>query len=60
MIKWKYKVVSAYGLDEKQLNALGSEGWELIALVPSLFLGVSEETEFIFKRKVGDEEEHKL
>ncbi|HEY0319404.1 MAG TPA: DUF4177 domain-containing protein [Pyrinomonadaceae bacterium] len=32
MQKWEYKVVRGYP-DENELNGLGEEGWELVAVV---------------------------
>lgn len=33
---WQYKVVNG-GLSEEELNDLGSQGWELIAVMPGSF-----------------------
>ena len=30
---WEYKVLSHVALDEKRLNSLGKEGWELVVMV---------------------------
>ena len=44
MKNWEYKIVE--GLDEAELNALGTQGWELLTLtVDSLF-----NYKFFFKR----------
>jgi hypothetical protein len=44
---WEYKVVTSAGyLDEQDLNALGKEGWELVAVF---------ENTFYFKRSWGRE-----
>lgn len=48
MNRWSYKqvvVFSGYGLDPKQLETLGRDGWELIAVVP-----VKSGMTYIFKR----------
>lgn len=33
MKKWEYRVLTSYPLED-ELNKLGDEGWELIAVVP--------------------------
>ncbi len=31
---WKYKTTASSTLSEEDLNPLGNEGWELVAVVP--------------------------
>lgn len=48
MTKWRYKVIglSVRGSDtQKSLNSIGSEGWELIAVIDGIA---------IFKRPIED------
>ncbi len=39
MQKWEYKIILGYS-DESELNGLGEQGWELVAIV----VGGAEET----------------
>lgn len=49
MDKWEYKKITHY-VDQKEMNVLGSEGWELLWIdkEPSSY---SNNYEYIFKRK---------
>ncbi|HYV06186.1 MAG TPA: hypothetical protein VFB82_16430 [Blastocatellia bacterium] len=48
---WEYAVYSDSDLFRKDLNSLGAEGWELVAILPSLSDGTSRSgTAFYFKR----------
>jgi hypothetical protein len=38
---WEYKVVSALSLNEKSLNELGAQGWELVLLQPNIQNGTA-------------------
>ncbi len=45
--QWEYKVVAINVEDEIQLNRLGSEGWELVAVIVKFSIWA------YFKRKKG-------
>ena len=47
---WDYKVVAAPGLNEKNLNELGSQGWELVLIQPNIQNGTASGGDFYFKR----------
>lgn len=50
-VHWEYKVVNSNkGTPPKELNDLGAEGWELIAVRNPIFGGNSLNAEYIFKR----------
>jgi hypothetical protein len=46
MVKWEYKLTSGW-LTESELNALGKDGWELIAVI---VMPIDKDFEYIFKR----------
>jgi hypothetical protein len=62
--RWEYRIVThqQYGLDDPknardqrqvhldELNALGSEGWELVAAVPVADIDGLVEVRYVFKR----------
>ena len=50
--RWTYHVLRAEGpIDSDRLDALGNEGWELVAAVPDRDSGM---TNLVFKRPVPD------
>ena len=56
MKKWEYRIIeTSAGLPESGFEALskaGKEGWELVAAVPKIELGITNTICFIFKREV--------
>jgi hypothetical protein len=50
MQKWEYKITALMG--EKEMNELGSQGWELVAILAVNYQGSS--TGLIFKRRISD------
>jgi hypothetical protein len=59
-MRWEYKRLSVKTTDiasdafEAQLNALGQDGWELVATVPLEHHGYSHDVNLLFKRPAGD------
>ena len=58
--RWEYKVLDRLRSDlEKQLNKLGAEGWELVAIdaLPNTFINLTNKhnpvSRYVFKRPVG-------
>lgn len=50
-VQWEYKVVNSNkGSPPKDINELGIEGWELVAVRNITFGGNSMNAEYIFKR----------
>lgn len=50
-VSWEYKVVNSNkGSPPKDINELGIEGWELVAVRNITFSGNSMNAEYIFKR----------
>ena len=48
---WEYKVVSDSDLYKTDMNTLGADGWELVAILPSMQDGTTTGTSaFYFKR----------
>ena len=43
--RWEYNVTSRSAMSEEELNAVGAEGWELVAVVV-----FAEKMQFFFKR----------
>lgn len=46
-MKWEYRTLVGYLLQDDKLNNLGADGWELVAVIPETGHGVRE---YIFKR----------
>lgn len=50
-VSWEYRVVNSNkGTPPKDINELGIEGWELVAIRNPIFDGNSLNAEYIFKR----------
>lgn len=47
-MKWEYK--QAFDLDEKSLNKIGFDGWELVSVTAHRGSYIKNFTEYIFKR----------
>ena len=55
MQRWEYKLVHGRRLEEKAVNALGDDGWELVAVVQNMTFDSQIIYSFVFKRPVEEE-----
>lgn len=58
--KYEYKMIGSDLSDLKLLNLQGSDGWELVSIVPLDYYigdfkeGFKKKAQYYFKRKIGD------
>lgn len=59
MKKWQYEAVLVAPkqlVTPEDLNKLGKKGWELVAAIPVIALGVTHQVHLIFKREMRPKE----